>query len=1371
MAIKKIGATIALDGEKEFRSAITAINAGMKTMTSEMRVVSSQYKTNQNSIEALTAKSKVLTAQYDSQKDKIGVYQSALSRAAQAEEKAASKVSDLKNRLGEAKVKMSEMEKSSDSTNKELEEQKKVVSGLEGELKKAETGYGNAEKNTAKWQTSLNHAEADLSNLDDELKRNDKYLDEAKVSTTQMAKSIDEYGDEVDEAKMQTTTFGEVLKANLTSQAIVSAVKGIATGVKEVASSIITLGTEFDYTMSGVQALSGATGEEMHALTEIAMRMGAETMFSASQAAEGLQFMALSGWKCQEMIDGLEGVVLLAAASGMELARTSEILTNTITALGDEALDASRYADVLARTQSSANTTVEELGQAFTNSAATAGSYGYSLEDVATSLGVMANAGIKGSMAGTNLSIIMSRLATNTGGAREQLEDLGISFYDNQGNARDLGSVIVELCDATSDMNDKQKASIVTAIAGKNAQKSLNAMLNQGSSAFLELRDSLGDCEGAAFEMSRVMNDNLKGDIYEIESAVEGLGITLYNKFERTFRSATQTATTELLSLDRQLKTGSLGRSVDKLADSFSEAADDIIAFATDALEVAVKGLTWLLDNGDIVSGVLTGIGTALLVFKVAPVIMGTVTAIQGFITATQSAGIAQAAFNVIANANPYMLLATAIGAVVAAFAIFGKSQESAKTETELLIESTKELNDSMKETAKVAQETSNEWSETTGNLDAQGQAAKNLAGRLLELDAQTDKTRATKQRMSNIIEQLNELVPGLTLSIDEETGALNKSSEAIYEAITANEAYNKAKAAQERLSEITLQQVDAEIELAQAEEALATIGAELAEIEKERLRICEESKDGYIEIDGVLQDVNWVLGDLADKEWALSDSQKETQKSVDTLKESYGGLNETYDSVYSYMETQIEESGLVAEAYESTGEAAGNSAIATEEAMESVSISVEEATASIVEDIQEQIDIFSAFDDKMEYSTTEMLANMQSQIDGVNNWSSNITDLSNRGINEGLLQYLADMGPDGAGHVATFASMTDAELQKANEMWIQSLTLSDSAGAEIAEATGVVVEELGTMAEEGKTGGAEVGKNVIVGMKDGINAYSVEARQAMIDANKEILNEPINIFGIHSPSTVFKGFGQNLMEGMSDGIKGKKEVTLTSMSDVLTTLLGNTEDKLGTSGGTSSVFSEIGTAIMGGLSTGVSSNGQSPVSEVQTVASNIVTTAQNGLQSYSFSNIGSGIISGLTSGIVNGASSVTSAIANVCYNAIQAAKNALGINSPSRVFRELGKFTAEGFSLGYEDEMSEVNRMIADSVEIPSFATGGLSLAGMNISSQMEDGDMFSMFREYLPYLKAIAEKETDVYLDQRKLTNQMDRSLGKRQKQVERG
>jgi len=512
----------------------------------------------------------------------------------------------------------------------------------------------------------------------------------------------------------------------------------------------------------------------------------------------------------------------------------------------------------------------------------------------------------------------------------------------------------------------------------------------------------------------------------------------------------------------------------------------------------------------------------------------------------------------------------------------------------------------------------------------------------------------------------------------------------------------------------------------------------------------------------------------LSDREYQLTESQKEAEESIATLRESYDGLNESYDSVYGYMETQIEESGYVAEAYESTGEAAGDAAMATGEAMDSMTSSVGEATAEIVENISDQIDMFSEFDGKMELSTENMLSNMQSQIDGVTNWSSNIQSLADRGINEGLLQYLAEMGPEGAGYVATFANMTDTELQKANELWEQSLSLSDTAGAEIAAATGVMVEGLEEMAEEGAEKGEEVGKNILGGYGTGINTNSSDAREAMAKANRQLLNEPIITFGIGSPSKVFAGFGRNLMEGMAQGIAGQQQSPLSAMGTVLSSMLSNTNNTLGTSGGSSSVFRTIGSALMNGLGGGVTSNSNHPTFQISAVARDMVSTAQHGLTWSSFSSIGGSIISGLTSGISNGASSVVSTIANVCTSAIRAAKNALGINSPSRVFKEIGKFTAQGFSMGYENEMPAVNQMIADSVEIPQFATSQIGLAGVtggSIGSFSQDADMFSVLREYLPYLKAIAEKDTDVYLNNTKLTNQMDRSLGKRQKLMERG
>ncbi|MBE7728089.1 MAG: phage tail tape measure protein, partial [Enterocloster citroniae] len=1304
------------------------------------------------------------------QKEKISIYRTALANAADAEKKAADKVNDLKKKLEDAKKRMSEMEKASDTTSEELEEQQRVVSELEKELGKAETGFVNAEKNTAKWQTSLNNAEAELHDLDSELKKNDGYLDEAERSTDNTAKSIDEYGDEVVEAKRETSTFGDVLKANLTSTAIISAVKKLAGAVKEVSGAVIQVGSDFDYAMSKVQSLCGATGKDLEDLRDLAKEIGASTKFSATEAAEGLQYMALAGWDTNEMLDGLGGVVSLAAAADMDLARASDILTDSMTALGDSAQDANRYADVLAKTQASSNTTVDLLGESFTNCAATAGAYGFSLEDVASALGVMANAGIKGSMAGTNLSIIMSRLATNTGGARDTLEELGVEFFDNQGNCRDLGDVIVELCDATKDMTDKEKAAIVTSIAGKNAQKSLNAILNQGSEAYLELNGTLENCTGAAQQMSDIMEDNLQGDITKLKSTTEALGITLYEKFEGAFRSAAQTATESIADLNDELQHGGIGRAVDDLADAFADAAGDVMEFAKGALEVAIEALTWLIDNREVVIGVLAGIGTGLLVFKVAPIVETCVTAIRGFIAATESAGVAQAAFNVIANMNPYVLLATAIGAAVTALVIFASNCEATKTETDLLIESTRELNEEMDDIAEKADESTKAWDDQVVSLDAEGTATENLAGKLIELSESSETTRASKQRMLDIIDKLNEMVPGLTLAIDEETGALNMSKEAILEAVEANVAYNKAKAAQEKLSEITSQQVDMEIALAEAEDNVAKIEEKLAGIQEERNRICEEGVNGYVEYNGVTQDSYYALCDLSDQEWELNEARDEAVASMEGLRTSYDELDATYETVYGYMEQHIEESGYIVDAYGNIETEVEETAEVTEEAMESMEESVEDATQTIIENISDQIDMFAAFNGEMALTTEELLTNMQSQIDGVNNWSANIQTLADRGINQGLLQYLADMGPDGAGYVATFAAMTDEELEKANQMWAESITLAETAGEEVAEATGVMVDELENSKEGIKNKAKEVGENIPAGMIEGINVLSNEAREELLNSHKSMLDGSYTFFDLHSPSRVYKDIGENLMQGLSDGITGNSDAPSSSMRSAMQDVVSETNSTLGTGWGSSSVFSGIGANILSGLESGISGNSYKAVNEASSVAYQAMSAMDKGLYWGNFDTIGGNVISGLVGGIYGGASSVVSAISSVCSNAIWAAKYALGIASPSKVFKELGAYTAEGFAIGYEEEMPEVNAMIADSVKIPSFASGELALAG---GGRVNAGqmDLASMLAEYLPFLKVLAEKNTDIYLDRTKLTGEMDRSLGRMQKFAERG
>ncbi len=302
----------------------------------------------------------------------------------------------------------------------------------------------------------------------------------------------------------------------------VGAVLGVSIGLKDT----IDTYKDFEAAMSQVQAISGATGSEVTKLTDKAKEMGATTKFTAKESAEAFNYMAMAGWKTGDMLNGIEGILSLAAASGEELATTSDIVTDALTALNMKASDAGRFSDVLAAAASNANTTVSGMGETFKYAGSMAGSLGYSIEDVALMTGLMANTGIKSTMAGTALNSIFTRLSTNMHGAADELSGLGIEFFTSEGNARDLSDVMGELRHATAGMTAEQKSQIANTIAGTNAQKGLLAILNASETDYNKLADAINNADGAAARMSETMLDNLQGSLTLLQSAVDGVKIS-----------------------------------------------------------------------------------------------------------------------------------------------------------------------------------------------------------------------------------------------------------------------------------------------------------------------------------------------------------------------------------------------------------------------------------------------------------------------------------------------------------------------------------------------------------------------------------------------------------------------------------------------------------------------------------------------------------------------------------------------------------------------------------------------------------------------------------------------------------------------------
>jgi TP901 family phage tail tape measure protein len=301
--------------------------------------------------------------------------------------------------------------------------------------------------------------------------------------------------------------------------------KTVTTPVLGLGTAAVKVTSDFESAMSKVSAISGATGGDLDALNKKAQEMGAKTKFSATESAEAFTYMAMAGWKTEDMLNGIDGIMSLAAADGLDLATTSDIVTDALTAFGLSASDSGHFADVLAKASSNANTNVSMLGESFKYAAPVAGALGYSAEDTAIALGLMANAGIKGSQGGTALRGSLTRLIKPTDEAAVLMEQYGLSMTNADGSMKSLGEVMNMLRDKLGGLTEAEQAQVAAQIFGQEAMSGMLAIINASDSDYAKLTDAIYDADGAAQQMADTMLDNLSGQLTLLKSALEGLAI------------------------------------------------------------------------------------------------------------------------------------------------------------------------------------------------------------------------------------------------------------------------------------------------------------------------------------------------------------------------------------------------------------------------------------------------------------------------------------------------------------------------------------------------------------------------------------------------------------------------------------------------------------------------------------------------------------------------------------------------------------------------------------------------------------------------------------------------------------------------------
>lgn len=691
--------------------------------------------------------------------------------------------------------------------------------------------------------------------------------------------------------------------------------KGIAAiGIGKLFSEAVKTGMDFEAQMSRVKAISGATGEEFAKLKEQAKQLGADTAFSATEAAQGMENLASAGFSTSEIIAAMPGMLDLAASSGEDLASSADIAASTLRGFGLEASSAGHVADVLAKNAAETNAAVADTGEAMKYVAPVAKSMGIEFEETAAAIGIMADAGIKGSQAGTTLRGALSRIAKPTKAMQETMDSLGLSFYDSNGKMKSLADITEMLETKMSGLTDEQKNQALITLFGQESLSGMMALMDRGSGEVRKLTDEYKNCDGSAKDMAKTMQDNLSGAVEEFGGSVESLGIEIFENIEGPLKKAVRSGTTELNKLTKAVKNNKIEeivpkevvnniKNLGKMAEVVGKGGIKVLGTATgvlaDNLGVIIPlagACLGAMAGYKVFQSAAAGVKTLTSAYKalqamekantlISTAQKGSLTGLQtvvGVLTGKVSAATAVTGlFNKACTmlGGPVGVAAVAIGALTVGLAAYASSQEhSVSAETKFAAELEKSSEAQKKFTANL-DENRKKREEAIKSTVTEGIQAEYLEQKLESLMSVENKSVGQKQQIETIVKRLNELVPDLGLKYDAEKDKLNQSTEAIKKNIDAQKELAVAKAYAKQMESVSEDIVDTELKLADATDKQTEAQDRLTEAKKKTQKAMEEYYDSGA-----------VAGSKEHEAW------KNAQQEQDKAKANYGKATESVE-------------------------------------------------------------------------------------------------------------------------------------------------------------------------------------------------------------------------------------------------------------------------------------------------------------------------------------------------------------------------------------------------------------------------------------------------------------------------------------------
>lgn len=1119
MAVRTIRTRLVIEGDKEFADKLKKVNSELAEQKSKYKLLTEEYKNNQNSQEALSKKIEQLKEVQKSQIKVVEAAHDGLMNATKEQGKYSAQVEEARSKIEAAQIELEKLNTATDEGSKKQAEFTAEIEKYQAELEEAQKKQGMAAESADDWAMKQSKAQTQLNGTSTQIKRYEGYLKEAEESTDKCATSIDQYGKKVGiVAKKQDEMNDRLHKSGDAVDSLAAALvaSGINKGLKETTESLrecIEMAAGFEKTLAKVSTIADTDAMSMTDIKKEIINLSNETGKAVSELSEATYNAISASVETAGAVDFIATSTKLATGGFTDDATAVDILTTAVNAYQLELKETQKISDYLITTQNLGKTTVNELAAQMGKVIPVAAAYNVKMDNLSSAMAVLTANGISTAESTTYLKAAINELGdSNKTVAKVLLSQTGMSFSELMSRGKSLGDIMEILAQSV----DNDKGAFNELWGSTEAGIAALSLLSTGSEKYNEVLDKMKNSAGATEAAYAKMADTSEMAQQKFTNSLDNLKIAIGSQLQDQMKGAYEKGT-------------------------------DLLAWASEFVEKN----QWLIP---VLEGVTIGIGALAA-------------AVAGFTITTEIIIPLLNTFTAALAANPIGLVAVAVGVLVAALAPLIADLSNTTTEVQRQAEAWKEQANALNEAVDGYQKHNNEMRQTT-------EETEKLAKKLSELVKIEDKSVTEKESIASIVDKLNEKIPNLELKYDGLSDSLNRTVEELDTLIELMELQEKYENAQENYVDIYAENQAAMEALAEAQEALTEAQEKWNAASEENITTFNGNMDACMEASSELyactEAVNELQAAVSQSNSALAGMRYdmnmytiETASMTEAERETINVMLEKAEAVHGYLPAYYEEIEAVAKTAQGYNDYASAVKSHTETVIQQIIAlqeKYEESYQSAYENIQQQIGLFNEMQVGTSESIDEMISSLGTQVTYMEDYAKNIKLAMEYGVDEGIIKQLTDGSTESAAILQEIVNSGQGKIDELNEEFARVSEGKDEFSTAIAELEAYYGEEMDQLVKDTEEAVKEMAKyddayqsavftcdGILAGIDSKWSAV-IAKYQALGRATLEAYNKEQKI---ESPSKKFKWSAEMSMEGIKTGVESKKEEVMKSYKNV----------------------------------------------------------------------------------------------------------------------------------------------------------------------------------------------------------------------------